>query len=239
MVKVACVMPWRAGDYRREELQDFVVGWILKHHHWGVHFGTSPDGPFNRGAAINFGALGAEDWDILIVHDADNICDPHVLRDAINHAHITGQVTYPYKTYTYLDKESSTRIMYGDMWFLSPEVHPTQVFRTTVRHKHYSGIQVIPRSAYEAVGGFIELEGWGAEDAIMDILFTLFAAGSHWLLGGAYHLWHPANRNDPKDIHNVSNHEVLSKLKRSMEMNRVDPQQAARITLSRFGHHIP
>lgn len=239
MVKVACVMPWRDGDERREILQGFVVGWVLENHIWDVRFGTSPDGPFNRGAAINEAAVSAEDWDVLVVYDADNICDPFMLRDAVQHADITGQVTYPYETYIYLDEYSSNRIMFGGNWFASPEVHPTQTFRTTVRHKHYSGIQVIPRSAYDAVGGYIELPGWGAEDAIMDILFDTFAAGSHWLHGAAYHLWHEAKRNDPKDIHNVANHDVLFKLKRMMEMNRIDPQQAARIAMSRAGHRIP
>lgn len=36
--------------------------------------------------------------------------------------------------------------------------------------------------------------------------------GSEWLEGAAFHLWHPANRNNPHDKDNVRNHMILNKI---------------------------
>jgi hypothetical protein len=46
----------------------------------------------------------------------------------------------------------------------------------------------------------------------MDTVFDVFASGSEWMGGAAYHLWHPANRNDPKDADNVRNHSIWQKV---------------------------
>lgn len=233
-MKTVVAIPYRAADERRQQLFDFTTQWLAdKHQGWPVHIGASPDGPFNRGAAIN-DAAAQTDWDILVVHDADNISDPDTLHEAAELAHATGKVVYPFETYTYLDQHSSDRIMAGGTWFVAPELHPQQTFRTTVRHKHYSGIQVIPCSAYEAVGGYIELTGWGADDAIMNTLFDVYANGSQWLQGGAFHLWHPANRNDPRDKDNVRNHQIWDRVKSFSTRSA-----ALRKYLANIGHHIP
>jgi len=213
VVNVAIAMPYREADDRRLELANFTWHWLRKNHPDSpVSLGDSPAGPFNRGHAINDAARKAGDWDVLVVHDADNICHPEAFKAAVTMAHASGKVFYPFETYVYLDENSSNGLMHYDSWFVAPEIHPQHGYRTTVRRKHYSGIQVIPRGAYEAAGGFIELTGWGAEDAIMDTVFDVFASGSEWMGGAAYHLWHPANRNDPKDADNVRNHSIWQKV---------------------------
>lgn len=238
MVKVAFAIPYREADERRAELSSFVLAWLHGHHPcWPTYEGASPDGPFNRGAAINDAARQAGDWDVLVVHDADNICDPHALRRAVHHADIDGKVYFPFETYLYLDEFSSDRIMRGGSWFVAPELHPHRVFETTARHKHYSGIQVIPRRTYEQVGGYIELTGWGAEDAIMNTVFETFGPGVEWLQGGAYHLWHPANRNDPHDVNNVRNHRIWSKV--HALAGRQNPRNGMRTYLESIGYRIP
>lgn len=238
MVNTIIAMPYRAADERRQELFNFTTTWLtLRHPIWPIHLGTSDDGPFNRGQAINNAITQSEDWDVVVVHDADNISDPATLRHAVELAHTTGKVIYPFETYTYLDEHSSNQLMGGGTWFLSPELHPQHTFRTTVRHKHYSGVQVIPRAAYEAVGGYIELSGWGAEDAIMNTLFDTFAQGSQWLPGGAYHLWHSANRNDPRDRDNIRNHKTWLMIQTLAK--RSNPAGAVRKYLATIGHHVP
>lgn len=244
MVRAIFAVPYRAADERRRELSDFVNWWISTHHlSWPAYEGESPDGPFNRGAAINNAVQRGEDsawgcdWQVVIVHDADNICDPDTLREAVDLAHDTGKVVFPFETYTYLDEYTSNRLMRQGNWFIAPELHPTEVFRTTVRHKHYSGIQVIPRSTYEAVGGYIELTGWGAEDAIMNTVFETFSPGVQWLPGGAYHLWHPANRNNPRDQDNVRNHRIWSKVQAISRRKR--PDELRNYLAAAAGYHIP
>lgn len=248
MVNVAFAIPYREADERRQELFEFVNTWLRDKHplkSWkSVYAGVSPDGPFNRGAAINDAARKAgDDWDVLVVHDADNICDPEELNCAVAKAHKTGKVHYPFQTYTYLDEYSSNRLLWGGSWFVAPEIHPQHGFRTTVRHKHCSGIQVIPRAAWEAVGGFVELTGWGAEDAIMNAVFDVFASGSEWLHGAAFHLWHPANRNDPRDQDNVRNHKVWSQVSAIVERAKLyGPERTQRMLrqfLATEGYKIP
>lgn len=234
MVNTIIAIPYRVSDPRRSELFDFVRTWFTQHHDWPIRLGSSPEGPFNRGAAINDAAHG--DWDVMVVSDADNICDPNTLQRAVNLAHTTGKVVYPFTTYMYLDEYTSDRLMAGDNWFVAPELHPRHKFSTTVRYHHYSGIQAIPRTTWDKVGGFIELTGWGAEDAIMDTLFSKFGNGSDWLPGSAYHLWHPANRNDPNDDNNVSNHRIWAKVQNTARRQNPD---VLRNYLASIGHHIP
>jgi hypothetical protein len=236
-VNAAFAIPYRETDERRAELSAYVLAWIHGHHpEWPTHEGESPAGPFNRGAAINDAARKAGDWDALIVHDADNICDPETLRWAVRMAIATGKVYYPFETYTYLDKFTSDRLMHKGNWFIAPELHPQHVFQTTVRRKHYSGIQVIPRQTYESAGGYIELTGWGAEDAIMNTIFETFGPGVEWLSGGAFHLWHHAWRNNPKDADNVRNHRIWADVH---HIAQHEHPIALRQYLATVGHLVP
>jgi hypothetical protein len=238
MAKVKVLVPYRSDGGRRDELWGFVESWLGNAHPgWPVVMGHSPLGPFNRGAAINVASEHAGDWEIAIIHDADTLTSPWQLRRAVQHidrGHFS--VVYPFETYTYLDKWSTQTLLDGhgyvstkEHWFLSPE-DDGQNFRTTVRHHHVSGAVVVSRAAWEAVGGFIELEGWGAEDQIMHHLFKTFADKEpFWSYGGAYHLWHPANRGGA-----VTNHRILSDV---MALTAVPDQ--LRQYLRDGGHPIP
>ena len=221
-VRPVFLMPWRGGDPWREQLFSFVRGYLREHFFWeDVFLGESPGGPFNRGAAINDAARKAGDWDVAVVLDADTIFDPWLLKVAIcNTENPFRGCIFPFSTYMYLDDYSTKRLIekqYArgeEQWaFLAPEYIQDDIgdgFRRTVRWHHASGVQVVHRKAYEAVGGFVELQGWGAEDEIMRVLFETFTPGVKWQSGGAYHLWHPAARNDPNDEDANQNHQILA-----------------------------
>lgn len=241
--RIAILVPWRdSGDARRAYLWKYVRTWLGQYRqdmtNWCFAAAPGPlEGPFNRGAAINQASdLVNDDWDIAVVHDADTICNPNAVRAAVwkiqNHG--VG-VVFPYETYTYLSQWSTDRIIkYGDIGFISPEIHPVEGVRTTVRYHHVSGAVVVSRRAWEQVGGFIELEGWGAEDQIMHWLFKTFAVPPTWMRGGAYHLWHPANRNDPNDPHDQINHNILADV-----MALAPAPDQLRDYLREGGHPIP
>jgi hypothetical protein len=242
MAEVVILIPWRpTGNARREYLWKFVkTKWIPQYqpemNYWDIWSAPGPlDGPFNRGAAINEAAKIVDDWDVAIIHDADTICSPMAIQAAVFRVRNHGSgVVYPFETYTYLDQWSSDRIVkYGQMGLISPERHPTEGFRTTVRHHHVSGAMVVSRSAWDKVGGFIELSGWGAEDEIMHWLFKTFATEPVWMKGGAYHLYHPAARNDGS-VEQTTNHQILADV-----MSLAPAPDQLRDYLKDGGHDIP
>lgn len=238
MARTVILVPYRSDDGgRRDELWAFVSKW-LHNNHWGwdVWLGESPSGPFNRGAAINDAARKAGDWDVAIIHDADTFLPQQQMCRAQAHVVRAGGVCYPYQSYIYLAERCSDFILAhpDGHWFIEPEHHPLFGYSTTVRHQHVSGVVVIDRESYCQVGGFIELEGWGAEDQIMHALYQTFTVGAQWRPGGAYHLWHPANRNDPADKNNVNNHAILARV----QQMSTHPE-LLRKYLQEGGHLIP
>lgn len=215
MSDVSIIVPYRSDGGRRDELWEFTQEWLATNHPtWQVTEGESPDGPFSRGAAINDAAQRAilhENPEVLVIHDADTLCNPLQLLRATDHAYASKGVCYPYEVYTYLDEYSSNQLMANEWgWrFVAPERHPQHCYQTTVRWHHVSGAMAVSREAWEKVGGFVALEGWGAEDLIMHTLFKTFGGPVEWLRGSAYHLYHSANRNSG-DEYDMRNHGILS-----------------------------
>jgi hypothetical protein len=207
-VKTVILVPYRSDNGgRRDELWSFVENWLFEQHPgWDIYEGDSPKGPFNRGAAINDAARRAGAWDVAVVHDADNVADPDMLRRAVKRAYRTAGCVFPYSTYLYLDEFSTNRLVADDgSLFFCPIEHWWGVIP-----KHHSGIQAISRTAYDQVGGFVELEGWGYEDSIMGIMLKAFTSGIEHLQGGAYHLYH-GDSTDPQRKHYGSiNRKVLA-----------------------------
>lgn len=238
MAKTVILVPWRSDDGgRRDTLWAHVQKWLIAlHPQWPIVCGESPKGPFSRGAAINDAARKADEdgsWEIAVIHDADNVCDAGQLVRAVTTVEESYGTCFPFSTYTYLDRVSSNRLMEGKSWFVAPE-RMGDGFLRTVRYKHTSGIQVMHREAYDKIGGFPELEGWGAEDQIVNILLSTYDQDPSWLEGGAYHLWHAAKRNDPTDELQNANHDILAEVAalagRPMEM---------RDYLREGGHIVP
>jgi hypothetical protein len=256
-MKTVILIPWRSDNGgRRDQLWSFTRNWLLDHHlDYTIVTDDSGDGVFNRGRAINNAAAQA-DWDVAIVHDADNIADPEQIRKAVSRANQTGKTIFPYQAYMYLDEHSTNRLMRGDTLFLCPfprdEVPPLSVlssrpsrligrvagtYNHTLRHHHYSGVEVIPRQAWEQVGGFIEMDGWGAEDASMKVLFETFTAGVEWQHGTALHLWHePAWLNADRQTRRLTraNHTRLRRIQR-----RCGNQRSLRDLMRQYGHIVP
>jgi hypothetical protein len=246
-MKAVILIPWRSdGGGRRDQLWDFTRDWLLDHHpDYTIITNDSGDGAFNRGRAIN-NAAAEVDWDVAIVHDADNIADPNQVRQAVARAHETGKTIFPYETYMYLDEHSTNRLMSGDSTFLAPSPRTDLVsrpwarhspFEYTVRRFHYSGIQVIPRQGWEQVGGFIEMDGWGGEDAVMKELFETFTAGIEWQNGAALHLWHePAWLKADRASRRMTrrNCNRMARIQRQKQN-----QRSLRNLMRKYGHTIP
>lgn len=229
--RAVILIPYRSDGGRRDELAKFTNDWLWKHHpRWPRVLGYSPEGPFNRGAAINDAARMARDWDVAVVSDADNICDPATLQAAVEQAHETKGCVFPYDTYLYLDESSSDRLIAGDYWFVTPV---RQAWGINLNH--HSGIQAISRAAYDQVGGFPEMEGWGYEDSVMAEMLKAFTPGIKHLQGSAYHLYHGEGSSNPeRAVYGPVNQQILADV---MALSVVPDQ--LREYLKAGGHPIP
>lgn len=177
------VVPWRGGDPHRETLWARCSAELDPEL---VVLGRSPDGPFNRAAAINDGARG--EWDVLVVMDADVLIDQEQLNSAVRRSHATQRVVLAFDSYCGFTARNTRLYLQGQL---------TDLERGSAvrRDDHESSCVAIPRAAWEAVGGFDErFIGWGQEDVAFIHAVRVLHGPIERVPGTVYHLWHPASR---------------------------------------------
>lgn len=141
-----------------------------------------PDGPFNRAGAINAAAEGS--WDIGIILDADVVAPAEQLEAAIRNVVETGRVTLGFTRYIGLTPLMTDQVLSG--WVGDPSRGAR--YRTD---EHESSIVVVPRAAWDIVGGFDErFQGWGQEDVAFIHAIRLLVGPIERVEGPVWHLWH-------------------------------------------------
>jgi hypothetical protein len=179
-LKVAVLVPWRAGDPWRERAWRYVeqrwcaMGWPV------VTGGTTQVGTFNRAAARNEAAR-AVDWDVGIFADADVfVRDREQVEPAVVLAAATDRLTLPFEDYTPLTEAETGALLAGVLPEL-PSRHPEP-------DPSVGGGVIVTRDLWERLGGFDEaFVGWGFEDSA----FYTAAGGGLRTPGELWHLWHP------------------------------------------------
>lgn len=188
-MNVRFVTPRRLDGGWRDRLWEFCRAyWQRELPDWPIEEGHHESGPFNRSAAINRGAEG--DWDVLVILDADVICDAERVAAAAATAHRTGKLTLPYHRRLLLGRRGTRLIindrMQGSAW--EPYIAASE------GRRHYSSIVCVPRALWDEVGGFDErFEGWGGEDDAFHTACAVLAGGFERLKGPVWHLWHPTS----------------------------------------------
>jgi len=144
--------------------------------------GASPDGPFNRSAAINVAAAG--DWDIAVILDADVFAPGEQVFAAEEIARSSGRMALGFTTYVGLNALVTRELLEGKNL---DEVRGAQIRR----HSHESSIVVVTRELFTELGGFDErFVGWGQEDVAFSQAARVLNGEPVRVAGNVYHLHH-------------------------------------------------
>jgi hypothetical protein len=185
---VTVCIPWRPQPSRLAAYY-YVKEWYAKALP-GCHFtdGDSGDEVFNRADSRNDAVRKAK-TEMIVVADADTICDSHVLREAIVAAREDGLLHFPFHVGIYLDLDESVKMYESemdDLFFDALErVEP-----------HASGAHVMRKSSWWEAGGMDwRFTGWGGEDDAFIHACRAILCGVIQHPGLALILWHEAERD--------------------------------------------
>jgi SAM-dependent methyltransferase len=145
--------------------------------------GTSPEGPFNRAAAINRAADGP--WDVAIILDADVVVPAAQIHEAVEVARSTERLTLAFTDYVGLNAQTTEKVLRG----AEPRVDRGVWVR---KRNHESSAVVVPRPLWDEAGGFDErFVGWGQEDVAFAQACRVLGGELQRVSGAVIHLWHP------------------------------------------------
>jgi glycosyltransferase involved in cell wall biosynthesis len=208
---ISILVPFHCPDQSHQRVKN----WHWLKRYWKCHLPGAqiiegndwrsllhPEVPFSKSAAVNNAAKKAT-GDIFVIVDADGyIAADAVLEaaDRIRHARKRGHKLWfvPYRWFYRLTEECSRKLLHSNPCrphkFSTPP--PMCCVQSTdgSQHGHWygAGIQIMPREAFEEVGGWDErFRGWGGEDhAAMRAMDTLY--WRHKTLPVQFlHVWHP------------------------------------------------
>lgn len=158
--------------------------------------------PFSKSVAVNYGVRKSS-GDVIVILDADGFVPAATILECahrIRSARDQGNRLWfiPYRQFYRLTEAASARLLASDpahpYEFPTPP-WPEDILDTSgsqLGHWYGAGIQILPREAFDIVGGWDErFRGWGGEDhAAMRATDTLY--WWHKTMPGQFlHVWHP------------------------------------------------
>lgn len=189
-MKAVILVPRRRDHGYRDQVWTWVRAWWEANlPELPVFEGHHEKGLFNRSAACNAAAAAATEagpWDVALIIDADVICDPARVREAIELAFSEGnRMVLPFSRRHNLNPVGTRRIMAGEQgsWVRFVAKTYTQMCSSCV---------AVPRQLWDEVGGFDErFSGWGFEDNAFAAACETFGADMTKIEGELWHLFHP------------------------------------------------
>ncbi|MBI6874622.1 galactosyltransferase-related protein [Clostridium aciditolerans] len=166
--------------------------------------GSSDIDPYCKSASVNNAAKQAT-RDIFIIADADIVFDVDQIKASIE---LLKKHTWviPYVSVNLLNEEQTNILLQKEA---DVTLRDTKFTDYSSFSGSMGGMNILPRSCFEKVGGFDErFKGWGCEDDAFS-LAVYYMCGPFTRLNGnsMWHLYHP--RASLSNYHN--NHEVLDK----------------------------
>lgn len=188
-MRVSVLVPFRGGCPHRDRAWRFVREWYkTAFPDWQIELGDSESPEFSRTQAI-LDAYRRADGDVLVVADADVICD--AIPDAIDQASEKGWAI-PHRLLHRLSPESTDLVLAGADWRGLP-------LSTDNRQdcKPYVGFEagtllVLTRETFDAAPPDPRFVSWGHEEEAWSAALRCLV-GPPWRgTADLVHLWHPA-----------------------------------------------
>lgn len=200
---ISLLVPFRSNDpYRRRVFEWLKKYWAHELPEAELVIGHNHSIPYSKTSAVNDAAARARS-DIFVVLDADCYIPGSVIRDAVARIKRSARKGHrlwfiPYRRVYRLTEEATARVLASDpcnpLRFPTPpsdlDVESTE--GSAFGHRFGALIQILPREAFEIVGGMDpRFCGWGGEDiAFVRAVDTLW--GKHKTTNNdVLHLWHP------------------------------------------------
>jgi hypothetical protein len=219
MTAVTVVVPWRGGCEHRQAALYYAVEWWKTHHPgYQVVVATDslePDAPWCKALAVHNG-IDAADGDMIVVADADVICDG--VADAVaavEHGDYGWAVPH-YAVYR-LTPDSTTLALQGGP--LPDTRLPRSLLREKIAEVHRGvqggGMVVMRRDTYRRVPLDARFRGWGQEDlawgwALKRVVGPPSPGPSRLL-----HLWHPPQERSTRAKGSAESMELWGRYRRS------------------------
>lgn len=187
---ISIIFAFKPDGGHRDVLFHYVKRW------WGQNFphaqicvGTNDDEIFNRSKARNEAAKQANE-DILIIADADTIPTVRGVDAAVMEAVDKDRWMLPYgpDRYYNLNRETTEAILHKNLDGLDEPNGSGYDHKIT----SWAGCLVMPRAAFDAVGGYDErFIGWGYEDNSFQLAIDTIWGRHGRINSYCLHLWHP------------------------------------------------
>lgn len=204
---VSILIPFRCSDPTNQRVKN--LEWLKQY--WAnqlpgaeIIVGDDPstDRPFSKSVAVN-NAVAKAKGDVFVIVDADGYIDVGSVLHCVNEirqARKKGRRLWfvPYRQFYRLNQDISAQLLQSDpanpLIFSVPLAEKHILGDTDPKVGHWYGamIQIMPREAFDIVGGWDErFRGWGGEDhAAMRAMDTLYVQHKT-LPGQVLHVWHP------------------------------------------------
>lgn len=198
---VSLIIPFATADPRRQMIFDWVYDrWHSMFPDWEIVVAGGSLEDFNRSRARNR-AFEFATGDLIVVSDADTITTPDNIRQAVSLVENGRPWVIAHNTYYSLTETFTNWLLEKDPSVDIANVCPWDSNWRMV-NKSEAGVLVMPRAAYEAVGGYDErFKGWGWEDSAFAQRMNRVCGHYLRTSGPVLHLWHDPGLNfDQPDI---------------------------------------
>ncbi len=247
---ISLLVPFLASGPERER------NWNWLREYWshalpGAEIIVAPnyDRPFCKTKAVNL-AFRRSSGDVVVILDADAYLPAKSILECAEMIRSDRRLSFvPYRRMYRMTESATTIIVHSDPDHpvLPSDPPPAGLWTdeggSSAGHWFAALVQILPREAFEAVGGMDErFRGWGGEDiSFMRAVDTLH--GLHKTFDGpAFHLWHPTVKavspnnekqwaGQPRNVMNsaLTNRYARAFLDRVMMQKLVAEHQVARV----------